>query len=199
MADYLLFKDIVNLMNAKEHLTVEGLNKIIAIRAPLNQGLSEELKEGFPSIVPINRPLIQNKIIPDPFWLAGFASGESTFYLAIFKSKTKLGEAAAVNFSLAQSIRDSLLIKQLVQYLCCGIYSERATQGAMCTFNVNKLQDLEEKIIPFFDEYPIEGNKFLDYQDFKKAVHLIKNKAHLTSDGLDQLRLLKLGMNKSRI
>lgn len=198
-ADYILFKQIVDLMNGKNHLTLEGLKNIVALRASLNLGLSDELKEAFPYIVKGQRPLIENKKILDPFWFAGFASGESTFYLSIFKSKTKLGEAVLVRFSLAQSLRDSLLIKSLVQYLGCGNYSERFTQGPMCTFTVSKFKDIEEKIIPFFEKYPIEGSKSLDYKDLKKVVLLMKDGAHLTSEGLDHIREIKSGMNKGRI
>ena len=32
------------IMKRKEHLTIEGLHKIIAIRASMNRGLSEKLK-----------------------------------------------------------------------------------------------------------------------------------------------------------
>ena len=39
-ADYLLFKQVVELMNNKVHLTVEGLNKIVNIKASMNLGLS---------------------------------------------------------------------------------------------------------------------------------------------------------------
>jgi hypothetical protein len=35
-ADYLLFKEIINIMLNKEHLTIEGLNKIIGIKTSLN-------------------------------------------------------------------------------------------------------------------------------------------------------------------
>ena len=35
-----LFKQIINLLNNKEHLTLEGLHKIMAIRGSLNLGLS---------------------------------------------------------------------------------------------------------------------------------------------------------------
>jgi hypothetical protein len=34
--DYLLFKMAVNLILNKEHLTIEGLRKIVAIRASMN-------------------------------------------------------------------------------------------------------------------------------------------------------------------
>jgi hypothetical protein len=198
-ADYILFKQIVDLMNGKKHLTIEGLNNIVALRAKLNLGLSEELKVAFPDIVINERPLIKNQNILDPFWFAGFASGESTFNVSISKSETKLGESVLVRFSLAQSLRDNLLIKNLVQYLNCGDYSERFTQGPMCTFTVRKLKDIIEKIIPFFDKYPIEGSKFLDYQDFRKVALLMENKAHLTPEGLDSIRKIKSGMNKGRI
>ena len=38
-------------MNNKEHLTIEGLHKIVAIKASLNLGLSNELKTSFSNIV----------------------------------------------------------------------------------------------------------------------------------------------------
>jgi len=66
LADYLLFKEVVNMIQLKEHLTVEGLEKIVAIKASINRGLTSELKAAFPNTVPVNRPLVENKIIRDP-------------------------------------------------------------------------------------------------------------------------------------
>lgn len=40
-ADLKLFKSIIDIINRKEHLTMEGLRKIVAIRASMNKGLSE--------------------------------------------------------------------------------------------------------------------------------------------------------------
>lgn len=48
-ADFLLFRSIVELMNKKKHLTIEGLHEILSISASLNRGLSEELVKAFPS------------------------------------------------------------------------------------------------------------------------------------------------------
>jgi len=39
--DFFLFKAVVELMNAKEHLTLLGLQKIVNIKASLNKGLSK--------------------------------------------------------------------------------------------------------------------------------------------------------------
>jgi len=55
----LLFKKIVDLINKKEHLTIEGLQKIITIKYSLNKGLSHELKEAFPVIVSIQKPSVE--------------------------------------------------------------------------------------------------------------------------------------------
>lgn len=73
-ADFHLFKEIINIIKMKEHLTDEGLEKIVALKASMNLGLSQKLKVAFSYVVPINRPIVK---IPDnfnPFWLAGFAS-----------------------------------------------------------------------------------------------------------------------------
>jgi hypothetical protein len=47
--DYLLFKQIVLLMLNEGHHTLSGIQKIVNIRASLNTGLSDELKEAFPN------------------------------------------------------------------------------------------------------------------------------------------------------
>jgi len=43
-------------MSQKEHLNLEGIIKIISIRASMNTGLSSELKVAFPNIIPVSRP-----------------------------------------------------------------------------------------------------------------------------------------------
>ena len=42
--DYLLFREVVMMMKSREHLRIEGLQKIINIRATLNRGLTSTLK-----------------------------------------------------------------------------------------------------------------------------------------------------------
>ena len=61
LVDYLLFSNIINLMNNKEHLTLQGLEKIISIKASLNLGLSDELKGAFPKIESTLGPSILNQ------------------------------------------------------------------------------------------------------------------------------------------
>lgn len=55
-----------------------------------------------------------------------------------------------------------------------------------------------DKVIPIFDENPILGIKAKDFEYFKEASVLIKNKAHLTPEGLDKILLIKSRMNTKR-
>ena len=64
LADYLLFRDAVNLMINKEHLTKEGLKKIVSIKTVINFGLPVELQLYFSDIIPVLRPLVENKTVP---------------------------------------------------------------------------------------------------------------------------------------
>ena len=57
LADYLLFRDAAMMMKRGEHLTFEGLQKIINIRASLNKGLTPSLKEAFPYTIAVERYL----------------------------------------------------------------------------------------------------------------------------------------------
>jgi hypothetical protein len=47
--DFFLFKAVVELVNANEHLTLLGLQKIVNIKASMNKGFPESLKEAFPN------------------------------------------------------------------------------------------------------------------------------------------------------
>jgi hypothetical protein len=46
-------------MKVKRHLTLEGVQEIMAIKASMNNGLSNELKTAFlNSIIPVERPKV---------------------------------------------------------------------------------------------------------------------------------------------
>lgn len=65
-ADFLLFKEIIEIIRTKQHVTKSGFEKILNIKAALNTGNSEGLKEAFPAISPIARPTVVFNGIPDP-------------------------------------------------------------------------------------------------------------------------------------
>jgi len=53
---------------------------------------------------------------------------------------------------------------------------------------VSKFHDIVNKIIPFYQENKVVGVKEKDFADLIKVAELMKNKKHLTLEGLDEIR-----------
>jgi len=115
-ADFILFKQVVLMMDRKEHLTIEGLQKIVAIRGSINWGASDKLKEAFPDILPVKRPLVKLPKSFDPNWITAFAAGEGSFFASLTKVKKKLGWQIHLVFKIGQHSRDKMLLDSLVSY-----------------------------------------------------------------------------------
>lgn len=196
-ADYELFKSVLAMVNRKEHLTVEGLHKIVNIRASVNRGLSAELKDAFPNNIPVPKPQVEVPQTIDPNWLSGFVSGEGCFFVGIGKSKTRVGYSVQLMFLISQHSRDQELMERLVSSLGCGKCYPHANKE-YGEFIVRVFSDITDKIIPFFEKYPIKGMKVNDFADLCKVAELMKNKDHLNPEGLNQIIKIKAGMNKGR-
>lgn len=195
-SDYMLWRQVILMVLRKEHLTKDGLYKIVAIKASLNKGLSVELKTAFPNTIPANRPVVVDQVIRDPYWIAGFTSGEGCFFVNFIRSSThRLGFRIILRFTLTQHSRDEQLIRSLIDYFDCGnVYLNREA----IDYQVQKFSDLDKIILPFFYKYPILGVKKKDFEDFCKVSEIVKEKGHLTIEGLDLIRNIKAGMNKGR-
>lgn len=197
-ADYILFKQYIESMKNQEHLTMSGLEKLISLKTSLNLGLSKELVNAFPQVVSVDRPTLMNQDIKDPMWIAGFVSAEGSYIINIKKSSTRsLGYQILLRFQITQHTRDRFLLSNILNYLDCGHLHEGKDVKFLDAI-VNKIGDINDKIIPFFMKYPIQGVKVLDFEDFKKAAELMKTKEHLTENGLAKIQEIKLRMNKGR-
>jgi LAGLIDADG endonuclease len=66
-------------------------------------------------------------------------------------------------------------------------------------FRIFKIDDIIEKIIPYFNKYPIIGVKAFNFSNRGAVVEIMKRGGHLTSEGLEKIRKIKMGMNKGRL
>lgn len=195
-ADYELFKEAYDLILKKEHLNKEGLLKIVSLKASLNLGLSDQLKEDFPNVTPAKRLTSFSKAIRDPNWLAGFVSAEGCFMVGIRKSAHSFtGYQAYLSFIITQHIRDELLMQSIISYLGCGKLKRKRD---VYELQVLKFSDITDNVFTFFGKYPILGEKAKDYYDFSLAADFMKNKEHLTAEGIAKIRTIKEGMNRGR-
>lgn len=131
--------------------------------------------------------------------MAGFATGESNFFIAVQKAKTNSGISTSLRFSIAQHSRDLLLLESFINFFRGG-FVVNYTKRPVCEFVVAKIDLILKYIIPFFffvfflflynknkkkqkHKHPILGSKHLNYLDFKSAAYIIKNKEHLNANG----------------
>jgi len=193
-ADFILFSKIIELINKNEHLSIIGLQKILDIKASMNLGLSPVLKEAFPATKPILRPNI-NKSLIYPWWLAGFIDGEGCFLIDIRNSNAyKVGCQVTLVFQISQHLRDLELMNSIVEYLETGRLIHRKSHP-LVVYEVTKFSEIEEKIIPFLEKYPLQGVKRLEFEDWCKAAAIIKAKGHLTNEGINEIKKIKGRMN----
>ena len=88
-------------------------------------------------------------------------------------------------------------MKNFINWFNCGtVYKEKNRE--IVKFYASKFSDIHEKIIPFFIQYPIQGKKLKDFQDCCKVAEMMKEKQHLTVEGLNKIREIKAGMNSGR-
>lgn len=193
--DYELFKQGFNLLLNKEHLTTEGIEKLVSIKAPLNLGLSDELKKVFPNSENVNRPLFVNPVVKDPNWISGFIDADSCFFIQV--QKVNNSNKASLKFLISQHSRDKALLENIKNYLGVGRV-ETNVETLISNYVVTKFTDINEIIIPFLKKYPLQGVKVLDFKDFCEAATLIQNKEHLSAEGFAKIVEIKNRMNRKR-
>ena len=214
VSDYLLFKQCYNLIKQKKHLTPAGFNQILALKYNLNKGFNDDFKKRFPNIKPVNRPKYIFKGIPNPHWISGFVSGDSTFSVSIEKGYNKIGKRVRLIFGTCLHNKDTELLIGISNYFynLSGLTLETVSKEYKFDRNkyihitektallqIKNFSDIVDKVIPFFDKYPVLGVKSLDFTDFKKVAGFMQNKEHLTDEGLTEIIKIVEGMNLDRV
>ena len=96
-------------------------------------------------------------------------------------------------FILTQHSRDVELMQSILKYLDCGTLSNISNNYLYLT--ISKLNNLKDIIVPLLQKYPLQGGKNLDYLLFCEVISLMKNKEHLTEEGLKKIIEIKDKMN----
>lgn len=189
-ADFELFKEIVIIMHNKQHLDSKGLDKIISLKSSLNKGLTPLLKTHFPNVCPVERP-VRNNFFKNvnPYWVTGFVEAEGCFFINVIKSNAyKTGYQVKLDFSIVQHSRDIILMGGFVNYFNSGAVYKNTDH---VTYLASKFSDIQEKFMPFFQKYPLQGYKSSDYEKFCKVGFLMKKKLHLTQEGIEEIIKIK--------
>jgi LAGLIDADG endonuclease len=199
--DFYLWSKVILIILNKEHLNKSGFLTILTYYASINKGISKKVLKYYPNIKPVKRISFNLPYCLNPFWVSGFVSGDGGFSIIIRSSNSYiLKQQISCKFHIAQHIRDIKLMNLFINFFNCGaLYVRSNNSSKRCEFVVQEINLLLSKIIPHFDLYPIFNLKNKDYICFKKVLDIIKSNQHLTPEGLDIIKNLKLEMNSNRL
>jgi hypothetical protein len=156
------------------------------------------LKAAFPVLPLVARPIFLDPDIPSPEWVAGFTSGEGSFYVRVGNSSyTKSGSQVQLSFYITQHIRDKKILSKLISCFEVGRIHDSYGRG-WASYECSKFSDIRLKVIPFFSKYSIVGVKNKDFQAWCEIAKLVETKDQLTEEGLTRIIEIKKGMNKQR-
>ncbi len=128
-----------------------------------------------------------------PDWISGFTQSDGSFVVSWIKTDSGIPIRPVPVFNLTQSNLESDLFIEIQKELGIGkIYNNREN----VIFVVKSINELIDVLLPLFDKYPLRGSKLTGYNIFKTVVLMIKEKKHLTLEGLIQILNLSYFMNK---
>jgi len=131
----------------------------------------------------------------NPNWITGFIDGEGCFIIAILPS-TGNKKKISLRLSVTQKSHSVGVLYDLKNLFGCGeIFS--SSKDCM-RFVVQRKEDILNKIIPHFTNFPLVTSKELNFETFKEAAMIVARGEHLNSIGLDKIISLKALMNKNR-
>lgn len=211
-SDFLLWSEVVTMVYLKEHLTLEGFLIVLSKYAAINTGISSKVSKLYPNIIASEKPEFTLPDKLEPQWVSGFISGDGGFSIIIRPKKSNStistntekpdfedGYRIEFRMHVTQHRKDEELMKKLIVYFGCGkVYLRNNITTPRCDFIIQNFTDIYNKVLPHFNQYPLNNFKQLDYQDFREAILIINSKEYLTKTDLNKIRLLKENMNDSR-
>ena len=133
--------------------------------------------------------------ILEPFWITGFVDGEGCFFVGVNRHlEMTAGHQVLPEFTVVQHKRDIQLLYALKQFFECGVV--RVNHGDRMAYRVRKIEHLKERIIPFFERYPLKSKKWVDFLKFKKVLLLIDRGEHLKPEGILRIQEIASSMNR---
>jgi len=141
------------------------------------------------------KPSIKTEFVE---WFVGISEAESNFLCRVRKNNGIVTGFEFV-FTITLHKDDKSALELIKATLGCGrLNLERDT----LVFTISPLSDIENILIPLFEQFPLNTTKYIDYLAFKKAFFMFVNRKRgkLNKEDLySKIILLKNSMNNKRV
>jgi hypothetical protein len=184
--DYLAFREVVMLRESKAHLTSEGWEKIVSLKASMNKARVNH-----------TLPTDHEVVITFP-WLLGLIEGDGSF------SFNKL----VPRLTIQLNYRQEYVLKAILEFfgglgnLTIGKPRQRVdsfSSEAMAILEFNKIAFLHNVLIPSFKALTFLSKKGKDFEDWLICVEIYFSGRHTLAEGEALILLFKSRMNNNRL
>ncbi len=129
----------------------------------------------------------------NPNYISGFVDGEGCFSVTFNKKKDMNRPEVRLIFEIELREDDLEILQRIKNTLRCGnIYHLRYPRYAKWVphykYKVSNIKDISEKVIPFFQKYPLQAKKKYSFNKFYKVSKLVLTKKHLTNEGILKIK-----------
>ena len=137
-------------------------------------------------------------------WIVGFVDGEGSFLISIFRNKTtKLGWQVFPEFVITQGAKSLKALEEIQKFFGSGkIFINRRHDNHhedTYRFCIRSIKELHERIVPFFEKYPLRTMKLEDFKKFKRVLNLMGKGVHLKGSGLESIKKIASSMNRKGV
>jgi hypothetical protein len=139
----------------------------------------------------------------NPWWIVGFVDGEGCFSISFVKNKTvRFGYQIFTEFVITQGEKSKSVLEGVADFFRCGrLYCNKRHDNHnehLYRYCVRAREDLQTKIIPFFEKHHLQTSKRKDFEIFVSVVSMMSKGEHLTEDGFAAIRELAAKMNRKK-
>jgi len=179
MINFAYFCKILDLINSKVHTNINGFLKLVSLINKLNKPISSSILNNLSILgilpnVEFESPILNKNPNLNPFWISGFITGEGSFtYFTRSRknSKGKIIKDYTLVMEVSQNSKDWFILTSIQNYFQVGkIYNE--TRG-ITKFRIVVKDEIINKLIPHFINYPLEGRKVLQYSILINIVNIL--------------------------
>lgn len=135
----------------------------------------------------------------NPWYITGFVEGEGTFHIASYCDPHMSVRVKIIpEFHVSQSYLRLEALREIRSYFGCG-YLKRNHPGSRrdttWVYVVRDRNDLLNRIIPFFERYPLRSRKQESFLQFARIVRLMVSGQHRRPSGVRTILNIAYAMN----
>jgi LAGLIDADG DNA endonuclease family protein len=136
-------------------------------------------------------------------WITGFVDGEGCFAVPMHRNPTSsVGWQVQPQFVVVQGASSVCALEVLRDYFGCGRINMNVRRDnhrePLYRYIVRRFSDLTEVIVPFFQTYRLRTAKAENFDKFVEVLELMKQRRHLSTDGLIEIARITETMNRRK-